>query len=146
MTHKVTKVVCYAYFYYQLLCLDQCRPEVLWRQAGAPSVLAFIPIPSHPSNSKKSLQLQLHSSPSPPLSYTITNPSTMSDTIPTSITPLSEHNYQTWKRDISALLRAKSLWRIVSGQSTCPANRALHGYRKPAGYAGRVRHGSGSGS
>ena len=45
----------------------------------------------------------------------------MSDTIPTSITPLSEHNYQTWKRDISALLRAKSLWRIVSGQSTCPA-------------------------
>ena len=46
----------------------------------------------------------------------------MDSTTSTTITPLSEHNYQTWKRDISALLRSKGLWRIVDGKSLCPSS------------------------
>ena len=46
----------------------------------------------------------------------------MDSTTSTTITLLSKHNYQTWKRDISALLRSKGLWRIVDGKSLCPSS------------------------
>lgn len=38
----------------------------------------------------------------------------------TSITPLSDSNYSTWKAEISAVLRSKALWRIVTGSTKQP--------------------------
>ncbi|THH26556.1 hypothetical protein EUX98_g7635 [Antrodiella citrinella] len=44
----------------------------------------------------------------------------MSDSTLSNITPLSDHNFSTWKPEISALLRAKGLWRIVNGTAPSP--------------------------
>ncbi|THH26789.1 hypothetical protein EUX98_g7389 [Antrodiella citrinella] len=44
----------------------------------------------------------------------------MSDSTLSNITPLSDHNFSTWKPEIAALLRAKGLWRIVNGTAASP--------------------------
>ena len=46
----------------------------------------------------------------------------MSDTNLSSVTQLKEHNFSTWKPEISALLRAKGLYRIVNGTAPSSPN------------------------
>lgn len=46
--------------------------------------------------------------------------SSSSTSLSTSITPLNNSNYSTWKLEVTALLRTKGLFRLVNGQVTKP--------------------------